>query len=46
VIYYPRIENSGVMLIAGTHVRACYRKIKKLSPGKELVLLNAVAVLP
>jgi hypothetical protein len=46
IIYHPRIEENGVVLAAGTRVKVCYTSIKKINPGEELVLINAVACLP
>ena len=46
ITYHPKIEQSGIVLAAGTRVRVCYDAIKKLNNGEEVVLINAVACLP
>ncbi len=46
IIYHPKIEQSGIVLAAGTRVRVCYESIRKLNAGEEVVRINAIACLP
>ncbi|WP_336514386.1 hypothetical protein [Pollutibacter soli] len=45
-IYYPKIDDSNVILIAGAKVKICYEPAKKISGTESLIHVISVTNVP
>jgi len=46
ILYYPKIDDNTVVLLAGTTVKVCFEPCKKISDSAEVIRIIDVTCLP
>ncbi len=46
IVYYPKIEDNGVVLLAGTRVKVCFEPCRTMSDSTRLIRIIDVTCLP